>query len=104
MMKCLHPEKNVKGTAWLPTKGALCADAKETWPTFRQRILDLKTHKDEPDLSIPAADLGSDKVDSFKGKGLTRQTAQIHGNKNKTQSSAARSPLMSFPQTHKQAI
>eukprot|EP00983_Pelagomonas_calceolata_P014532 462032-Pelagomonas_calceolata.AAC.1 len=30
---------------------------KGTWPTFLQRIFEFETHKDELNLSIPAADL-----------------------------------------------
>eukprot|EP00983_Pelagomonas_calceolata_P085136 1156497-Pelagomonas_calceolata.AAC.1 len=36
------------------------SEAPKTWPTFLQRIVEFDTHKDVPNLSIPAADLALD--------------------------------------------
>eukprot|EP00983_Pelagomonas_calceolata_P047676 1140750-Pelagomonas_calceolata.AAC.6 len=44
-------------------------DIKETWPTFLQCILEFETPKDEPDLSIAAADL---QIDNLQRQGFEK--------------------------------
>eukprot|EP00983_Pelagomonas_calceolata_P084182 1156309-Pelagomonas_calceolata.AAC.12 len=53
--------KELVRIAWEPSWEP--EDTKEIWPTFLQRSVKFETHKDEPSLSIPAADLALDNLE-----------------------------------------
>eukprot|EP00983_Pelagomonas_calceolata_P013777 441280-Pelagomonas_calceolata.AAC.1 len=54
-LKSNSHSKELVRIAWVPCWEP--EDTKETWPTFLQHIVEFETHKDEPNLSIPAAEL-----------------------------------------------
>eukprot|EP00983_Pelagomonas_calceolata_P050377 1141949-Pelagomonas_calceolata.AAC.2 len=60
--------KGLVHIAWEPSLKP--EDTKEILPTFLQRIAEFETHKDEPNLSIPAADLA---LDNLERQGFGRE-------------------------------